>query len=154
MSIRTLNNAGRWILLFQVLVFCVAGGFEVMAFPTEMCPYMGKLRALVEDRIECPAYVGEHPIFEMYTFSLGKHQMMIGLVFAYFSLFGRSKAVIQAGLIYVAVAHVIDWIPPLTWLTSSGASTTLFPPIFWAAVLLCVLSTAGLIINARHPEWD
>ena len=153
MSNRSRTNAARWILSFQALVFFIAGGFEIMAFPKEMCPYMGKMRAVVEDRIECPEYLGDHPIFEMYTFSLGKHQLMIGLVFAYFAVIGRSRSVIQAGLIYGPVAHLIDWIPPLTWLTSSGASTTMFPPILGSAVLLCVLSAVGLPINARHSEW-
>ena len=153
MSNLSRTNAARWILSFQALVFFIAGGFEIMAFPKEMCPYMGKMRAVVEDRIECPEYLGDHPIFEMYTFSLGKHVLMIGLMFAYFAVFGRSKAAIQAGLIYAPLTLAIDWIPPLTWLTSSGASTTLFPPIFWSAVLAFVLSAAGLSINARHSEW-
>ena len=33
------SNAGRWILLFQALVFFVLGGIEVWAYPKETCPY-------------------------------------------------------------------------------------------------------------------
>ena len=146
-------NIGRWILAFQALVFFVLGGVEVWAYPQETCPYMAASRAVAEDRIRCPDYSGDHPVFEMYTFSLGKHLTMIGVVFAYFALRGRSKEAIQAGLAYAPVALLLDWIPPLTWLDSSGAGTSLFPPIFWVALISCALSAAGLVLNARHSEW-
>ncbi len=148
------SNPGRWILVFQALVFFAAGGFEVWAFPTETCHFMALSRAVAEDLIQCPAYSGDHPVFEMYTFSLGKHLTMIGIVFAYFGLRGRSKAAIQAGLLYMPVALLLDWLPPLTWLHASGAGTSLFPPIFWAAMVSCGLSAAGLVLNARNAEWS
>ena len=147
------SNAGRWILLFQALFFFVLGGFEVWAYPNEMCPYMAAGRAVAEDRVQCPEYVGVHPVFEMYTFSLGKHVTMIGIFFAYFALRGQSKAAIQAGLLYVPVALLLDWVPPLTWFSTTGAGTTLFPPIFWLAMISCALSAIGLALNARHSEW-
>ena len=93
------------------------------------------------------------PEAEMYTFSLGKHLTMIGIVFAYFALRGRSRAAIQAGLIYAPVALLIDWIPPLTWFAATGSGTSLFPPIFWVAVVSCALSAVGLTMNFRHVEW-
>lgn len=145
------SNAGRWILLFQALFFFVVGGFEVWAYPNEMCPYMAAGRAVAEDRVQCPEYAGVHPVFEMYTFSLGKHQLMIGLFFLGFAVRGRSRAVIQAGLVYVAVAHLVDWIPPLTWL--AGASSSLLPPIGLAAVIFTVLNAVALVLNSRHSEW-
>ena len=147
------SNAGRWILLFQALVFFVVGGIEVWAYPKETCPYMAQSRAVVEDLVRCPEYTGDHPVFEMYTFSLGKHLTMIGVVFAYFALGGRSKAAIQAGLIYVPVALLVDWIPPLTWLAVAGAGSSLFPPIAWVALVSCALSGVGLLMNARDSEW-
>lgn len=146
-------NIGRWILAFQAIVFFVLGGVDVWAYPEETCPYMAASRAVAEDRIQCPDYSGDSPVFEMYTFSLGKHLTMIGVVFTYFALRGRSKEAIQAGLVYAPVALLLDWIPPLTWLDSSGAGTSLFPPIFWAALISCALSAAGLVLNARHSEW-
>ena len=151
MSIRSRSNPARWILGIQALVLFVFGGFEVSAFPTEMCPYMAAGRAIAQDLIECPAYTGENPVFEMYTFSLGKHQLMIGLFFLGFAVRGRSRAVIQAGLVYVAVAHLVDWIPPLTWL--AGASSSLLPPIGLAAVIFTVLNAVALVLNSRHSEW-
>jgi hypothetical protein len=147
------TNAGRWILLVQVLVLFVFGGLEIWAFPAEMCPYMAASRAIAEDRVVCPSYSGENPIFGMYTFSLGKHLTMIGLTFAYFALRGRSRAAIQAGLLYVAIAHIIDGIPPITWMHASGVGTSLFPTISWAAVILSVLSGVGMWLNVNHAEW-
>lgn len=147
------SNAGRWILVFQALTFFVIGGFEVWAFPNETCSYMAMSRAVAEDRIQCPEYVGDHPVFEMYTFSLGKHLTMIGVVFACFAVRGRSKGAIQAGLVYVPVALVLDCIPPLTWFRATGAGTSLLPPIAWAAIISCALSSAGLALNSRHSEW-
>ena len=153
MSNGSRTNLGRWILAVQALIFFVLGGFEVWAFPTETCTYMGRSRAVVEDQIRCPEYSGEHPIFEMYTFSLGKHLTMIGVVFAFFAMRGRSKAAIQAGLIYLPLALLLDWIPPLSWFHTTGAATSLVPPIAWAALVSCALSTVGLVLNARHSEW-
>jgi hypothetical protein len=147
------SNAGRWILLFQALVFFVVGGLQIWAFPTEACPFMARSRAVVVDLIQCPAYTGEHPVFEMYTFSLGKHLTMIGVVFSYFALLGRSRAAIQAGLIYAPVALLVDWIPPLTWLAATDSSTSLFPPILGVALVSCLLSAIGLSLNFRHAEW-
>ena len=147
-------NPGRGILVLQALVFFVLGGLQVWAFPGETCPYMARSRAVVEERIQCPQYSGEQPIFEMYTFSLGKHITMIGVVFLYFGLWGRSRAAIQAGLVYAPVALLVDWIPPLTWLHTSGAGTSQFPPIAWLALISCALSAAGLILNLRHSEWS
>ena len=147
-------NPGRWILVFQALVFFVLGGVQVWAYPVESCPYMARARDVAEERIQCPQYSGEQPVFEMYTFSLGKHLTMIGIVFAYFGLRGRSKAAIQAGLVYAPVALLVDWIPPLTWLHATGAATSLFPPIAWVALVSCALSAAGLVLNSRHPEWS
>ncbi len=153
MSNGSRSNAGRWILVLQAFVFFVVGGLEVWIYPQEVCPYMAASRAVAEDRIQCPDYSGDHPVFEMYTFSLGKHLTMIGVVFAYFGLRGRSKVAIQTGLIYMPVALLIDWVPPLTWFDASGAGTSLFPPIFWAALISRALSAAGLVLNQRHPEW-
>lgn len=153
MSKERRSNAGRWILAVQALAFFVVGG-QRWAFPEETCPHMALSRAVAEDRIECPEYTGDRPVFEMYTFSLGKHLTMIGIVFGYFALLGRSKAAIQVGLVYAPVALLLDWVPPLTWFGSTGASTSVFPPIAWAALISCVLSAAGLAINARHSEWS
>ena len=153
MSRIAVSNAGRWLLGFQALVFFALGGLQIWSQPEETCPLMARSRAVVEDLIQCPAYVGEHPVFEMYTFSLGKHLTMIGIVFAYFALLGRSKTAIQAGLIYAPIALLVDWIPPLTWLRETGAGTSLFPPIAWLALISCALSAAGLVLNARHSEW-
>jgi hypothetical protein len=147
------SNPGRWILAFQALVFFVIGGSQLWAFPEESCPHMARSRAVVEERVVCPAYTGVQPVYEMYTFSLGKHLTMIGVVFAFFALGSRSKAGITAGLLYVPVALLVDWIPPLTWLNATGAGTSLLPPIFWLAVVSCALSATGLALNARHPEW-
>ena len=147
------SNAARWILAFQALVFLMLGGLEVWAFPKEVCPFMAASRSLAEEAISCPEYVGEHPIFEMYTFSLGKHLTMIGAVFVYFAIAGRSKAAIQLGLLYPPVALLIDLIPPWTWFSTSGVGTSLFPPLFWLAMISCALSCAGLVLNARHGEW-
>ena len=123
------------------------------AFLQGTCPYLAASRAVAEDRIQCPDNSGGHPVFEMYTFSLGKHLTMIGVVFVYFALRGRGKEAIQAGLVYAPVALLLDWIPLLTWFDSSGAGTSLFPPIFWLALISCALSAAGLVLNARHSEW-
>ena len=153
MSSKALTNAGRWLLGLQALVFFALGGLQLWSQPEETCPLMARSRAVVETLVQCPAYVGEHPVFEMYAFSLGKHLSMIGIVFLVFAVFGRSKAAIQAGLIYVPIALLVDWIPPLTWLRQSGAGTSLFPPIAWGALISCGLSTAGLLLNARHSEW-
>jgi hypothetical protein len=153
MSSKSRSNAGRWLLAIQALVFFVMGGFQLWTYPAETCPYMAQSRAIAEARIECPDYSGDHPVFEMYTFSLGKHITMIGIVFTCFAVLGRSKMAIQAGLIYVPVALLADWIPPVTWLNASGASTSLVPPISWAALISCVLCAAGLALNARHSEW-
>ena len=153
MSNQFRSNRGRWILLFLTLAFLIPGGIEVWAFPKEICPYMAFGRSVAEDQVQCPAYTGEHPVFEMYSFSLGKHLTMIGLVFAYFALRGGSKEAIQLGLVYVPVALWIDWIPPLTWFDSSGVGTSIFPPIFWVAVFSTPLSVLGLWINGRHWEW-
>lgn len=146
-------NAGRWILAFQALGFFVLGGVQVWLFPEQTCPYMAASRAVAEGFIKCPDYLGEHPVFEMYTFSLGKHLTLIGVVFGYFAIRGQSQAAIQVGLVYAPVATLLDVIPPWTWLHTSGVSTSLFPPIFWQAIISCALSGAGLIANARHGEW-
>ena len=148
------SNAGRWILLVQALVFLVFGGLEVAAYPAETCPYMAQSRAIAEDLIRCPTYSGTHPIFEMYTFSLGKHLAMIGIVFVFFAVRGRSQAAIQAGLIYVPVTLLIDWIPVVSWLGAAGASTSSFPPLVMAALISCLLSASGLWLNGRHSEWS
>lgn len=147
-------NAGRWILGIQALVFFVIGGFEIAAFPTEACTYMGRARGVVADLIACPSYSGAQPVFEMYTLSLGKHIAMIGLVFLYFAVRGRSQAAIQVGLIYAPIALLFDWIPVVTWLGASGASDSVFPVIAQVAVLSTLLSAAGLWANAHHPEWS
>ncbi len=153
MSNGSRSNAGRWILVLQAFVFFVVGGLEVWIYPQEVCPYMAASRAVAEDRIQCPDYSGDHPVFEMYTFSLGKHLTMIGVVFAFFAMRGRSKAAIQAGLIYLPLALLLDWIPPLSWFHTTGAATSLVPPIAWAALFSCALSAVGLVLNARHSEW-
>ena len=148
------SNPGRWILVFQALAFFVVGGLEVWVYPTATCHLMALSRGVVEDLIQCPSYVGVHPVFEMYTFSLGKHLTMIGIVFAYFGLRGSSKTAIQAGLLYAPVALLLDWIPPVTWLSTSGAGASLFPPIAWVAVVSCALSAVGLVLNGRSSEWN
>ncbi len=153
MSSTALSNAGRWLLAVQALVFFAAGGLYLWSRPEETCPLMAQSRAVAETLIQCPEYAGVHPVFEMYTFSLGKHLTMIGIVFVYFAVLGQSKVAIQAGLIYAPVALLVDWIPPLTWLRATGAGTSLFPPIAWAALISCALSAAGLVLNDRHSEW-
>ena len=154
MATGALRNGGRWLLGVQMLVFFVLGGFQLWAFPEETCPYMALSRAVVEDRVACPQYAGDHPVFEMYTFSLGKHLTMIGVVFAWFAIRGRSKAVIHAGLVYVPVALAIDCVPPLTWLGSAGVVGPGWPPICVAALLSVALSAAGIVWNARAAEWQ
>jgi hypothetical protein len=153
MSRRFRSNAGRWILALQAFVFLVFGGFELWAYPAQTCPYMASSRSVVEALVVCPSYDGEAPVFEMYTFSLGKHITMIGLLFLYFAFRGRSRSSIDAGLLYIPAALLLDWIPALTWFDSSGAGTGLFPPIFWAATVSCALSLFGVTRNAKHAEW-
>ena len=149
-----LTNPGRWVVVLQASVFFVVGGFELWAFPKETCPYMALSRAVVEERVVCPEYVGESPVFEMYTFSLGKHITMIGIVFLYFAMRGRSKDLVQAGLLYPPIALLVDWAPPLTWFADTGAGASLTPPIFWLALVSCALSAVGWVLNERHPEWE
>jgi hypothetical protein len=91
------------LLAFQALVVGL-GGVSIWVFPEEACARMAGLRALVSDAIRCPRYLGEHAVFEMYNFSPGKHHAMLGLLLGYFAAFGRSRAAINLGFIYFAVA--------------------------------------------------
>jgi hypothetical protein len=128
-------------------------GLMIMSSPTETSIRMGMSRGVVEQNIISPSYNGENPVFEMYTFSLGKHITMIGALFIIFGLFGNSKAVIDAGFIYMPITLFVDWMPVITWLRTSGASSSLFPGIFWAMVVTTVICIVGLIFNARSTEW-
>ena len=148
------SNLGRWILAIQALPGFVIGGSLLWAFPEQSCPLMAESRGVAEALVQCPAFVGENPVFEMYTFSLAKHITMIGVVFTYFAVFGRSKQAIQAGLLYIPITLLADWVPPLTWLREAGASAELLPGIARLALGSCVLSGLGLWLNARHPEWE
>ena len=78
------RNWARGILLSQCL-FVVVGGLAITLAPEQACERMAALRGIREAAVQCPSYTGAEPVFEMYTFSLGKHQALIALVFSYFS---------------------------------------------------------------------
>jgi hypothetical protein len=147
------SNVGRWILGIQGFAGFVMSGSLMWMLPEQACPLMAESRGVAEALVQCPAYVGENPVFEMYTFSLAKHITMIGVVFTYFAAFGRSKQAIQAGLLYFPITLLMDWVPPLTWLQEAGAGAELFPGIARVALASCVLSGLGFWLNARHSEW-
>ena len=144
------RNWSRPLLAIQALVVGL-GGVGIRVFPEEACARMAGLRALVADAISCPRYLGEHAVFEMYNFSLGKHHAMLGLLFGYFAAFGRSRAAINLGFIYFAVAMSLDVLPVLTWLEPS--SSTVWPPIARAGVLFLFFACLGIHWNGRAREW-
>jgi hypothetical protein len=148
------SNVGRWILGLQALLMFVIAGSLMWMRPEQACPLMAESRGVADALVQCPAYVGENPVFEMYTFSLAKHITMIGVVFTYFAAFGRSKQAIQAGLLYFPITLLVDWVPPLTWLREAGVSAELIPGIARLALASCALSGVGLWLNARHSEWE
>ena len=145
------RNWARGLLLAESL-FVIVGGLSIALAPEEACQRMAALRGLLQDAVQCPSYTGAQPVFEMYTFSLGKHQALIALLFSYFALLGTSKAAINSGLLYWAVAGILDAIPVLTWLSSGEIVTSGFPGIFVLALVFTVIGSLGIPLNSRHSE--
>ena len=151
-STRSSRNWARGILLSQCL-FVLVGGLAITLAPEQACERMAALRGIREATVQCPRYTGAEPVFEMYTFSLGKHQALIALVFSYFAVFGRSKAAINIGLIYLSVAASLDAIPVLTWLADSEVVISPFPRIFFLALVFTLSALFAVPANIRHHEW-
>ena len=145
------RNWSRLLLAFQALVVGV-GGASVWVFPEEACTRMAGMRALVADAITCPRYLGEHAVFEMYNFSLGKHHAMLGLLFASFAIFGRSREVINLGFAYFAIAMALDSVPVFTWLSPMVSAP--LPAIGRAGLVFVAISALGIYWNSRHSEWS
>ena len=115
---------------------------------------MAALRGIADSSIACPSYTGAHAVFEIYTVSLGKHQAMIALVFAYFAAFGSSKAAITIGLAYWAVAGTLDIVPVVTWFAANGLVTSSFPGIVTLALVFVAVAAVGVPTNHRNREWS
>ena len=147
------RNGGRGVLLAESL-FVLVGGLSIALAPEQACQRMAELRGIAADAVECPSYTGTMPVFEMYTFSLGKHQALIALVFAYFALLGRSRAAINVGLVYLAVAAALDAIPVATWFSDREIVTAAFPGIFLLALVFSAGALFGVPLNSRHREWS
>jgi hypothetical protein len=130
----------------------VASGIGLWATPETACQNLAGSRGLVASAVQCPSYTGAHAVFEMYSFSLGKHFWMIGLVFGYFALRGRRDAV-AAGLIYVPVALAIDCLPPLSWFAEAGVvGPASWAPIYTLTAVSAAMGAVGLIANARGDD--
>ena len=151
-SIIRSRNWARGVLLSECL-FVLVGGLAITLAPEQACERMAALRGIPEVAVQCPSYTGAEPVFEMYTFSLGKHQALIALVFSYFAFFGRSKAAINIGLIYFAVAGSLDAIPVLTWFADSELVISPFPGIFVLAFVFTLGALFAVPANTRHHEW-
>ena len=147
------RNWGRGLLVVETLLFGSAG-FWLWTQPELACQFMGESRGILESLVRCPSYAGEHPVFEMYSFSLAKHIAMLNIAFAYFAIFGRSKEGINAGFIYLAFANALDCVPIVTWFASSEAlSPGTWPPMFRIGALSVILAAVGVPLNSRHAEW-
>lgn len=146
------RNWARGLLSLEA-AFVIVGGLSVALAPEEACSRMAALRGLGDGPFSCPSYVGAQPVFEMYTFSLGKHQALIAALFVYFALFGRSKAVINAGLVYLPVATLLDAVPVYTWFSEHGLVTAPVPGILVLAGAFTLVAAISLPLNMQHPEW-
>ena len=147
-----LQNWARVALLGES-VFVIVGGLAIALAPEEACARMAALRGLAATAVSCPSYTGAEPVFEMYTVSLGKHQAMIATVFAYFALAGSSKAAINIGLVYLAVAASLDTIPVMTWFSTNDLVVSSFPGIFTLALVFTAVAAAAVPANHRNREW-
>ncbi len=146
------QNWARAALLLES-AFVIVGGLAIALAPEEACERMAALRGLATSAVRCPSYVGAEPVFEMYTFSLGKHQAMIAMVFSYFALAGSSKAAINIGLAYLAVAASLDAIPVVTWFSTNDLVVSSFPGVFLMALVFTAVAAAAIPANHRSREW-
>lgn len=133
--------------------FVMIGGLAIALAPEEACERMAALRGLAMSAVACPSYVGGEPVFEMYTLSLGKHQAMLAMVFAYFALAGSSEAAINIGLAYLAVAASLDVVPVVTWFSTNDLVVSSFPGIFALAFIFTAVAVAAIPANHRNSEW-
>ena len=132
--------------------FVAIGGFGMWIVPEEGCLRWAAMRGIEPASIECPRYIGEHVVLEMYNFSLSKHHAMLGMMFAYLALFGRSRVVINLGFAYFALAMALDSLPVYTWLAPLVIEP--LPRIGVAGLAFVGFSALGMWINSRHPEWS
>ena len=146
------RNWARGVLLSEC-IFVLTGGLAIALAPEQACERMAALRGIAAVAVHCPSYTGAEPVFEMYTFSLEKHQALIALLFAYFSFFGRSRSAVNLGLSYFAIAASLDAIPVLTWFADSELVIHRFPGIFVLAFVLTLGALFAVPANTRHHEW-
>ena len=132
--------------------FVGIGGVAIWALPEDACPRWAALRGVEAALIDCPAYVGEHPVLELYNFSLGKHFVLLALFIGYFALLGRSRAAINLGYVYLATAMALDILPVVTWVGPLVQAP--FPPIALAGLGFVFLAVIGIRANSRHSEWQ
>jgi hypothetical protein len=140
------------VLLAMQAGFVAVGGLGMWLAPEEGCQRWAALRGIELAAIECPRYVGEHAVLEMYNFSLSKHHAMLGVLFAYFAVYGRSREVINLGFAYFAIAMALDSAPVFTWLSPLVSAS--FPPIGRSGLVFVAIAALGIYWNSRHPEWS
>lgn len=139
----------RWMLALQA-VFFVAAGIGMWSDPEALCHSLATSRGLAASAVHCPTYTGAHAVFEMYSFSLGKHFAMLGVLFAYFALRSSGRDVVAAGLIYVPVALALDCVPPLTWFAEAGVvGLSSWAAIYTLTAVSAAMSAVGLFAGRR-----
>ncbi len=145
------RNGARGLLAVMA-AFVSAGGLGMWLAPEEGCTRWAALRGLAPSTIECTGYSGEHAVAELYGFSLSKHHTMLGLLFFYFAIFGRSREAIDLGFAYLALAMLLDSVPVFTWIAPLVSVSP--APIGVAGLVFLMLSALGIRTNSRHPEWS
>lgn len=143
------SKLARGLLVAQA-VFFVAAGIGLWAQPEAACHNLAASRGLVASAVQCPSYTGAHAVFEMYSFSLGKHFWMIGVLFSYFALRSGRRDAVAAGLVYVPVALALDCLPPLSWFAEAGVvGPSSWAPIYTLTAVSALMGAVGLIANSR-----
>ena len=77
---------------------------------------------------------------------------MLGLLFGFFAIFGRSREFINLGFAYFAIAMALDSVPVFTWL--SPMVEVPLPPVGRAGLVFVAIGALGLYLNSRHSEWS
>ena len=145
------RNWSRGLLAMQAALVAI-GGLGMWLAPEEGCQRWAALRGIELAVIECPRYIGEHAVLELYNFSLSKHHTMLGVLFAYLAVYGQSRLVINLGFAYFAVAMALDSVPVFTWLSPMVEAP--LPPIGRAGLVFVAIGALGIYLNSRHSEWS